>query len=65
MADRFEVHATNDITSVLIARKYSMQGALLFANEILECWDDVFVREYDETGEYKIVGHISSRGLLL
>jgi hypothetical protein len=38
MSERFEVHGNNDTTSTLIAKKYTLTGALIFAIEIADTW---------------------------
>lgn len=71
-ADRFHVFATNDVTSVLIATKYTLGGALIFATELLDTWVDVHVREYQEGFEetpegeriFKVVAKLSNKGLI-
>jgi hypothetical protein len=61
---KFEVHATNDLTSVLIAEKYTLPGALSLACDLLETWDDVHIREREEGADvFKVVAKLSAKGL--
>jgi hypothetical protein len=64
--ERFEVHATNDVTSVLIAKKYTLAGALNLASELLDTWTDVHVRRYatDEDETFKVVAKLSNQGMI-
>lgn len=41
----FEIYAANDETGQVIAKKYSLIGALSFATEILDCWNVVTIYE--------------------
>lgn len=65
MSDRYEVHATNDVTAIRIASKYTLAGALNLACDLLDEWDDIHIRHYEEGSDvFKIVAKLSNKGLL-
>lgn len=74
-ADRFHVVATNDVTSVLIVKKYTLEAAVLFACSLLDTWTDVHVREYPDNVDsinektvdanvFKVVAKLSNQGMM-
>jgi hypothetical protein len=66
MSAKFEIHATNDITSVMIAEKYTLSGALIFATEIMDVWDDVHIREREDGSDtFKVVAKLAAKGMFL
>lgn len=65
MSAKFEVHATNDETSIKIATKYTLAGALSLADDLMNDWDDIHVREREEGADaFKIVAKLSRHGLI-
>lgn len=72
MGNRFHVYATNDVTSVLIVRKFTLAGALSSAADLMEDWTDIHIREYPENYEdlapdsltFKVVAKLSDKGLM-
>lgn len=66
MSAKFEIHATNSKTSVLVAEKYTLGAALIMATELMETWDDIFIRERVEGSDvYKVVAKVSAKGLFI
>lgn len=64
--DRYEIHASNDITQVLITEKCTLGGALVFATEIAEHWDDIFIRHYKNGSEtFNVVARVALKGIVL
>jgi hypothetical protein len=63
---KFEVIATDTFTSVHIADKYTLEGALSLACDLLDKWEDVAIREREEGADvFKVVAKLSNRGLIL
>lgn len=69
MSAKFEVHATNEDTTIKIATKYTLAGALSLADDLLEDWDYIYVREHfdavglDPDKSFKVVAKLSKHGL--
>lgn len=63
--DRYEIHASNDVTQTHITTKCTLGGALVFATEIADHWDDIFIRHY-ANGEirYRLVARLAIKGLI-
>lgn len=65
MSAKFEVMATNDITSVKIATKYTLAGALSLCDDLINDWDDLQIREREEGADvFKIVAKLSRHGMI-
>jgi hypothetical protein len=67
MSERFEVHGNNDTTSTLIAKKYTLTGALIFAIEIADTWDDIHIRHYasEDADQFKMVAKLALKGMFV
>ena len=48
MSANYEIHATNYITAIKITSKYTLSAALIFAADLMNDWDDLYIREYQE-----------------